>query len=191
MPWTWDSARMPGETLFPASFWTEYTVGCPADRVRVMTPVGWLIDIYHGVLRFSDGHPIVVAWLSAASLVTFLGTLVLIPVMVARMPADYFLYDRSEIARYRKMHPAWSLLTVVVKNLLGVVFIACGIAMLVLPGQGVLTILVGITLVSFPKKRSLELMLIRRKSVRSAVDWVRAKAGREPIVLPGNDRGRS
>jgi hypothetical protein len=138
------------------------------------------------VMQWSRSHPLILTWLSAGSVVTFFGTMIAIPVMVARMPSDYFLYDRSDLVRYRKMHPAWSLLTVVVKNVLGVLFIAAGLAMLLLPGQGVLTILIGITLVSFPRKRRLELAFIRMRSVHRAVNWIRSKAGREPIVLPGS-----
>jgi len=73
---------------------------------------------------------------------------------------------------------------VVLKNVLGFVFIAAGIVMLFLPGQGILTILIGLTLVSFPRKRALEISLIRRPSVLRAVNWIRRRSGKEPIILP-------
>jgi hypothetical protein len=59
-----------------------------------------------------------------------------------------------------------------------------GIALLVLPGQGLLTILLGITLLDLPGKRHLEIVLLRRPSVSRAVNWLRRKSGRPPLDLP-------
>jgi hypothetical protein len=53
----------------------------------------------------------------------------------------------------------------------------------VLPGQGVITILIGLTLVSFPGKRNLERRMIRQKKVLSSVNWVRERAGKPPLRL--------
>ena len=43
-------------------------------------------------------------WLAAVSIVTFVGTLVLIPILVVRMPADYFVRPRRE-STFAKSHP--------------------------------------------------------------------------------------
>ena len=67
------------------------------------------------------------------------------------------------------------------KNLLGVAFILAGVAMLVLPGQGLLTILLGLGLTNFPGKYALEQRLVARPSVRWALDQIRQKAGRPPF----------
>jgi len=72
----------------------------------------------------------------------------------------------------------------VVKNVVGWLLVGAGVAMLVLPGQGILTLLVGLTLVNFPGKRDLELWLVRRVPVRRALDWIRRRAGRPPLQLP-------
>ena len=61
-----------------------------------------------------------------------------------------------------------------------------GLAMLVLPGQGVITILVGITLLNFPGKRRLELRIVRQRPVLLAINWIRARANRPPLVLPSS-----
>jgi hypothetical protein len=59
-----------------------------------------------------------------------------------------------------------------------------GLLMLVTPGQGVLTILVGVTLLDFPGKRALELWIVRQPAVLRVTNWMRAKAHREPLQLP-------
>jgi hypothetical protein len=101
---------------------------------------------------------------------------------------DYFVRRRSE-SGIRVEHPllrfGWHLL----KNVVGAVLLLAGIAMLVLPGQGMLTILVALTLLEFPGKRRLVLRIVRLKHVHSAIDWVRSRAGQPAIVLP--DGGHS
>ncbi len=76
----------------------------------------------------------------------------------------------------------WGIL--LVKNLLGLVLLLSGIAMLVLPGQGIITILIGISLLNFPGKRRLELKIVRQRPVFRAINWIRDRAGRPPLVLP-------
>lgn len=59
--------------------------------------------------------------------------------------------------------PALHLLLVVGKDTLGLVLLLAGLAMLVLPGQGLLTIFVPIMLLDFPRQHDLEQWLIRRR----------------------------
>lgn len=142
-------------------------------------------EITQALQSWAQHHKTFLAWLSIGSVFTFLATLVAIPLMIVRMPSDYFLFDRKGLRSYRRAHPLWSFVTVILKNVLGVVFIACGIVMLFLPGQGVLTILVGLTLVSFPKKRAVEIAIARKEGVMRAMNWIRQKASRDPLMLPG------
>ncbi|MCY4600217.1 MAG: hypothetical protein OXF27_09900 [Acidobacteria bacterium] len=118
------------------------------------------------------------------SLVMFLGSLALIPVLLVRMPADYFARSESPFASWRRRHPLAGSALQAARNLLGFVLLLAGLAMLVLPGQGIITVLVALTLLNFPGKRRLELWIIRRRQVRSAIDWVRRRAGRAPLVIP-------
>ena len=68
-----------------------------------------------------------------------------------------------------------------IKNLLGFVFILLGLAMLVLPGQGLLTLLIGVLLLNVPGKYRFERWLIQQPSVNKAVSWLRQRAGRRPL----------
>lgn len=69
------------------------------------------------------------------------------------------------------------------KILLGIFLLVCGLAMLVLPGQGLITILIGLSLIPFPGKHKLEQYLLARKSVRSSLNWIRLKAHKEPFIF--------
>ena len=107
-------------------------------------------------------------WLSAASVLMFFGSLIAVPWLVVRIPADYFLRQRHYVDRWRPRHPLLRLAFLALKNLLGVVLVLAGVAMLVLPGQGILTILVGLLFLDFPGKFALERRLARQPPVLRA-----------------------
>jgi len=65
----------------------------------------------------------------------------------------------------------------------GVVMGVAGLAMLVLPGQGILTMLIGISLIDFPGKRQLERKLIGQPAVLHTINKVREKFGRPPLTV--------
>lgn len=130
-------------------------------------------------------------WISIASVVMFVGSLAAVPWIVARIPHDYFTRDDAAISPWFDKRPEIRYAILVMKNLLGVVLIAAGLAMLVLPGQGVLTILFGVMLLDFPGKRAFELWLVRRKGVSQAVNWLRQKSNRRPLLLPDGEATES
>ena len=115
--------------------------------------------------------------LGVFSLVAFLATAVLVPLAIARMPADYLV--RPVAVRHAQP------LLVALKNFAGVVLVLLGIAMLVLPGQGLLTLLLGLGLVDFPGRRRIELAVMTRPAVLKAINALRRRAGRPPLEIPG------
>ncbi len=122
-------------------------------------------------------------YLAVFSIVSFIGTLLLVPVLVIRIPDDYFAEKkRRHWEPWAHEHPVirWSLL--MAKNILGYIFIALGIAMLVLPGQGVLTILIGIMFINFPGKYRLERWVVMRAPVLNTINRLRRRAGRMPLI---------
>ena len=65
------------------------------------------------------------------------------------------------------------------KNLLGVGCLFFGVLLLVLPGQGVLTIVVGLALLDFPGKYRLQRRIVSQRTVLRTANriWRRAPAG--------------
>lgn len=120
--------------------------------------------------------------LFALGIVSLLLTVVLLPLVVVRMPADHFTASRRERAERRTA--GWWVVRIA-KNVLGLVFVLAGLAMLVLPGQGLLTLLIGLLLLEFPGKRALELRLVRRPAIRRLLDRLRQKHGRPPLEVDG------
>ena len=120
--------------------------------------------------------------LTAGSLVVFVGTLIAIPVILVRLPADYF---DVRVPRFwmKNQHPALRIMGLVAKNILGMLFLLAGLAMLILPGQGILTILIGISLLDFPGKQRLQARIVGQPTVFNAINALRRKFGRPPLVL--------
>ncbi|MBV1862761.1 MAG: PGPGW domain-containing protein, partial [Nannocystaceae bacterium] len=114
------------------------------------------------------------------SAVMFVGTLVAIPWLVARLPVDVFVAPRRATPSESR-HPVIAFVRSLARNTVGVCLVLAGIAMLVLPGQGILTMLLGLALVDFPGKRRLELRLLRQRHVRKSLQWLRKRAGRDPL----------
>lgn len=135
-------------------------------------------------------HESALGWLAAVTIFTFIATLTVIPVLIVRIPADYFTRScRPEKAPGRG--PA--LLAAIggmAKNLVGCILIVFGIIMLVLPGQGILTIAAGIMLLNFPGKYKFERWIVSRPPVLRSINRVRRAAGREPLTVAENPECR-
>lgn len=123
-------------------------------------------------------------WFMAVfSIISFIASLLLIPVLVIRIPEDYFAETkRHRLEPWAHEHPVirWSLL--IIKNALGYIFIVLGIAMLVLPGQGILTIMIGIMFINFPGKYRLERRVVMQGPVLNTINRLRHRAGRAPLI---------
>lgn len=127
--------------------------------------------------------------IGALSVIVFAGTLVAIPILVIHIPADYFTPRRKRADGLSERHSAVRLLGLMLKNIAGIIFALSGIAMLVLPGQGIITLLIGIMLLDFPGKRALEQRIIEQKSVLGTINWIRLKARKPALKLPEKQAG--
>lgn len=121
-------------------------------------------------------------WLTALSMVFFVGTLIAIPFILVRLPADYFDV-RVPRPWMEDHHPVLRLLGHIVKNAVGAIFLFAGFLMLFLPGQGVLTMLIGISMLDFPGKRKIEAKLIGQPTVLSVINGMRQKFNKPPLLL--------
>lgn len=121
------------------------------------------------------------------SVVTFVASLIFIPIIIARLPSDYFLMEKQRIVTTQSKQATFFFFNQFVKNILGVLLILAGIAMLVLPGQGLLTILIGLGITNFPGKYKLERKLVSNQSIFKSLNWVRKRAKVEPFLYPLKD----
>ncbi|MDI3466517.1 MAG: hypothetical protein OJF50_005338 [Nitrospira sp.] len=123
--------------------------------------------------------------LTALSVVFFVGSLIAIPFILVRLPTDFF--DTRVPRRWMEdHHPVLRLLGHLVKNVVGAIFLFAGFLMLFLPGQGILTMLIGVTMLDFPGKRKMEAKMIGQPAVLSTINNMRQKFGKPPLTIAPN-----
>ena len=133
---------------------------------------------------FTQGNLLgIITWLALLSLFTFILSLISLPYIIRRIPSDYFLKLSKEQPKV-KGYDIKSVLIILFRNIFGFCLLLAGVAMLFLPGQGLITIFVALILMDFPGKMRVVAYLIRRKSVQKSIDWVRRKTQKKPIKWP-------
>ena len=116
------------------------------------------------------------------SVIAFVGTLIAIPAILIRLPPDYFKNHHHK-PWFANHHPVIRTLGLMIKNIVGIIFLLAGIAMLFLPGQGLLTMLLGILFIDFPGKHRLEQKLIQHPQILKAINAFREKTGKPPFTF--------
>lgn len=124
----------------------------------------------------------VLVGLTIASIVGFVGSLIAIPWILIRLPSDYF---DTRVPRHwmKNHHPVLRLIGLIIKNAIGVVFLIVGFLMLFLPGQGLLTMLIGISFMDFPNKRRLEAKIVGQQTIFNAINTMRHRFNKLPFTL--------
>jgi hypothetical protein len=120
--------------------------------------------------------PAVLASVGFGLAILGLVSLIALPWLVVRIPADYFTRAHATEPRSPTERLGWF-----IKNLFGMLVLLAGVLMLVLPGQGILTIFAALVLLDFPGKRRLERWLIQRSRLLSRLNALRARARRPPL----------
>ena len=59
-----------------------------------------------------------------------------------------------------------------------------GFIMCFIPGQGLLTMFLGLMLITYPGRRKLVLSIVRRPAVARAINWMRRRHGAEELKFP-------
>jgi hypothetical protein len=129
-----------------------------------------------------------VLWGLVLYLVAFLGSTVVAAWLVLRLPATYFCdaYPRDVWGDQR---PGLRWTGFLLKNLLGILLVVLGgiMALPVIPGPGILMLVLGVVLLDFPGKRRLEQWLVHRATVLNAMNRLRQRYGKPPLVVERGD----
>ena len=110
------------------------------------------------------------------------GSILMLPWLVCKIPESYFLHQplKSNVPP----SPMTSGVRRFIKNISGFFLLVAGIIMLFVPGQGLLTMLIGIMLIDFPGKKWVEKKLISVKSIQNTLNWIRRKKGVKELKFP-------
>jgi hypothetical protein len=125
---------------------------------------------------------------AAIFVASFLINLAIVSFILVKLPADYFSKSRKK-KFMEGYNPALRVAAVIGKNIGGVLLVALGVVLSLpgVPGQGLLTILLGIMLLDFPGKHRLEQKLLSRPSIVNAINGLRGRFGKPPLKLDGSN----
>lgn len=132
-------------------------------------------------VEFLQQYSLVLELLGILSLLTFVGSLFAIPWIIGKLPPDYFILHRRLVEARHERHPVLAKIIFVARNIIGILFLAAGMAMLVLPGQGIITMLIGISFMDFPRKHNIVDNLIHRPRIMKLLNWLRRKGKKTPF----------
>ena len=139
-----------------------------ASLLELTLAIGWS-GILIGVLIFLGG---------------FFLNLAIVTIILVKLPADHFSKNRKT-KFWAGPRPWLRAAGIIGKNIGGILLVALGVVLSLpgVPGQGLLTILLGIMIMDFPGKDRLEQKLLSRPSIVSAINRLRGRFGKPPLQL--------
>ena len=138
-------------------------------------------NFIESITEFVSSYKVYILWLATISLFVFIFSLISIKWLVGLIPTNYFI--KKNMVKSKKSYSFIWLISVIVKNLIGYTLILGGLLMLVLPGQGLFTILMGLVLSNYPGKYNIERRFISIPSVLKTVNWLRKKSNKPPLEI--------
>ena len=121
-------------------------------------------------------------YISGLSSIFFLLSLMGLSWLISIIPHNYFV-DKKRVSLIKMKNPLMWLPIIIIKNSIGLVLILCGILMLILPGQGVLTIITGLIFLDYPGKFRFERSLVRNKLILNSMNWIRRKLNKPDLII--------
>ena len=114
--------------------------------------------------------------------VSFAFSTLAVAFVMVKIPENYFSsHYQKDFLPNTPWLVRWGV--VILKNIFGVFLIVIGIIMWLGPGPGLLTILFGLTMLDIPGKRPLEAQIIKRPTVLTAVNNLRARYNKPPLIM--------
>ena len=137
--------------------------------------------ILEQIIDLIDDYKSIIFWLGLLSFLIFIFSLVTIKWLVALIPSDYFVSKKD--TKFKSEYPFIWLISMIIKNIIGYVLIIGGILMLLLPGQGLFTIFIGLMMSNYPGKYYIEKKFIAIPSILKTINWLRKRSNKEPIII--------
>ena len=136
---------------------------------------------FNSLIEIFNAYKNLILWFGSISLFVFLFSLLSIKWLVSLIPEDYFINKKDSKIKTNNLI-AWYFI-LVFRNLVGYSLILGGIIMLVLPGQGLFTIIIGLMLSNYPGKYSLEKRFIAIPTILKSINWLRKKSNKPPLKI--------
>ena len=136
---------------------------------------------FNSLIEIFNVYKNLILWFGSISLFVFLFSLLSIKWLVSLIPEDYFINKKD--SKIKTSNIIIWYIVLIFKNLIGYSLILGGIMMLVLPGQGLFTIIIGLMMSNYPGKYSIEKKFIAIPTILKSINWLRRKSNKPPIRI--------
>ena len=143
------------------------------------------MSISEKIISWSSMNSDLLFLLGSLSIFILIISVFMMVLIISFLPEDYFKSENRNLISsvQNSRYPLLKLLVLITKNFFGVLLLLSGILMLVLPGQGILTIITGLVFMDYPGKYKFERKLLRQKGVINSINWIRSRLGKPPLKV--------
>lgn len=143
------------------------------------------MSITEKIISWSSMNSDLLFLLGSLSIFILIISVFMMVLIISFLPEDYFKSENRNLISsvQNSRYPLLKLLVLITKNFFGVLLLLSGILMLVLPGQGILTIITGLVFMDYPGKYKFERKLLRQKGVINSINWIRSRLSKPSLKV--------
>ena len=143
------------------------------------------MSISEKIISWSSMNSDLLFLLGSLSIFILIISVFMMVLIISFLPEDYFKSENRNLiySVQNSRYPLLKLLVLITKNFFGVLLLLSGILMLVLPGQGILTIITGLVFMDYPGKYKFERKLLRQKGVINSINWIRSRLSKPSLKV--------
>ena len=143
------------------------------------------MSINEKIITWSSTNNDLLFFLGSVSVFILILSAFIMVLIISFLPENYFKSENRNLifSVQNSRYPLLKLLVLITKNFLGILLLLSGILMLVLPGQGILTIITGLVFMDYPGKYKFERKLLRQKGVINSINWIRSRLSKPPLEV--------
>jgi hypothetical protein len=143
------------------------------------------MSISEKIISWSSMNSDLLFLLGSLSIFILIISVFMMVLIISFLPENYFKSENRNLISsvQNSRYPLLKLLVLITKNFFGVLLLLSGILMLVLPGQGILTIITGLVFMDYPGKYKFERKLLRQKGVINSINWIRSRLSKPSLKV--------
>ncbi len=143
------------------------------------------MSISEKIISWSSMNSDLLFLLGSLSIFILIISVFMMVIIISFLPEDYFKSENRNLISsvQNSSYPLLKLLVLITKNFFGILLLLSGILMLVLPGQGILTIITGLVFMDYPGKYKFERKLLKQKGVINSINWIRSRLSKPSLKI--------
>ena len=143
------------------------------------------MSISEKIITWSSMNSDLLFFLGSISVFVLIISVFMMVLIISFLPENYFKSENRNLISnvQNSRYPLLKFLILIIKNFFGILLLLSGILMLLLPGQGILTIITGLVFMDYPGKYKFERKLLRQKGVINSINWIRSRLSKPSLKV--------